>query len=253
MSKIYPPHLQDERFIAFTVGAPADHMAGSEIGEYNRLLLKVELSPVKLTWLTLEHSDKVILNPHARTHADAVIVTEPGLAVGFTTADCLPIVIAAKRKQNESKHALPETLGIAGIHAGWLGLSSGVIERSVERMSEEQGFLSQEMFAWIGPAIKREDYEVGLDTYQALSRIPAAHDEHFTVTRPGHWLADLPALAAAVLMDKGIPKDQISLYPHSSFAHPQLHSFRRDKEMSGRMATVVGLKLCQADFRAALT
>ena len=54
--------------------------------------------------------------------ADAAVCATPGCAIAVLTADCAPVVLDS-----------PE--GVFGVaHAGWVGLTAGVLERTVEEM-----------------------------------------------------------------------------------------------------------------------
>ena len=244
MEVITASNITDKRLLAFTTCAPADYKGNSVQGEKNRRALEQSLAPLRLAWLNLEHADVLTIDPPEATSADAVIITEPGHAAAFTTADCLPLIVSAHdhgRARNTTGEPRKQ-LCIAGIHAGWRGLASGVIEKTILYLSKELGYAPQSLHAWIGPSIKFEDYEVGEDAYKALKAISLARSEHFFATRPQHWLADLPGLATAILVGKGIPAEHIARCPLSSYQSPQFHSYRRDARLSGRMATIVGIK-----------
>jgi copper oxidase (laccase) domain-containing protein len=99
----------------------------------------------------------------------------------------------------------------------------------------------QDFQAWIGPSIKQADFEVGAEVRDELLRATAVTPEMFVAARDGKYLADLQAMAVAQLVDAGVPLQAIEVYPVSTMQDPRLHSARRDKERSGRMATVVGI------------
>jgi copper oxidase (laccase) domain-containing protein len=147
----------------------------------------------------------------------------------------------------------------AGVHAGWRSLAAGIIERTVERLLSECEARPEGLRVWIGPAIGREDYEVGTEVRDALLARPAVTEDCFTpvaavpaapapaatpaATAPaGHFLADLPAAATAILISHGVSPQAIEHYPVSTKRSPLLHSVRRDGARAGRMATVVGIR-----------
>ncbi len=81
--------------------------------------------------------------------ADAVVSAQPGLAIGVSTADCVPVLFSD-----------PEA-GVAGAaHAGWRGALGGVLESTIEAM-ETLGAARAQIRAAIGPAISQPSYEVG--------------------------------------------------------------------------------------------
>jgi len=131
---------------------------------------------------------------------------------------------------------------IAGIHAGWRGLAKGVIENCCEQFgSLNNGELPLDTQAWIGPAIAAADYEIDSSTRDQLLASASVSIEHFSPTEPGHFLADLPAMARAKLVASGVAAERIFAQTSSTFTEGKYHSARRDGEASGRMATVAGI------------
>jgi YfiH family protein len=200
-----------------------------------RAELQQALAPLRISWLTLEHATRCVEVPPASTAcvADAAIVVQAGYAAALTTADCLPITLAC---------ATPRPCA-ALIHAGWRGLAAGIIEDTLANMANRHGCPPAKIQAHIGPGVQRQDYEVGLDTYQQLLASVNVSREHFSIQaeKPGHFLADLPAMAMAKLLAAGIPRAAISVHPTSTKADTQLHSVRRDGSSAGRMASVVAI------------
>ncbi len=81
--------------------------------------------------------------------ADAVVSRQPGLAIGISTADCVPVLFSD-----------PEARVAGAAHAGWRGALDGVLEATVEAM-EALGAARARIRAAIGPAISQASYEVG--------------------------------------------------------------------------------------------
>jgi polyphenol oxidase len=107
--------------------------------------------------------------------ADGVVTRAPGVAALVLTADCVPVALAA-----------PDA--VAMVHAGWKGLSGGVLEAGVAALAA-----TGPVHAAIGPAAGACCYEVGPEVAE---RFPAwALD--------GRRL-DLKAVAAALLRAAGV-------------------------------------------------
>ncbi|MEM8744347.1 MAG: peptidoglycan editing factor PgeF [Pseudomonadota bacterium] len=81
--------------------------------------------------------------------ADAVVTAQPGLAIGISTADCVPVLFAD-----------PEANIAGAAHAGWKGALAGVLEATIDAM-EALGASRTRILAAIGPAISQDSYEVG--------------------------------------------------------------------------------------------
>jgi len=155
--------------------------------------------------------------------ADAAVTSTPGTVLAILTADCLPVVLAARDGSE-----------VAAAHAGWRGLADGVLEATVAAMTTP----AHDAVAWLGPAAGPDAYEIGEDVFEAfVPRDPRAAAA-FVPTRPGHWRVDLYALAKLRLVDAGISVGSIHGGGLCTISEPsRFFSHRRDQR-SGRMATL---------------
>jgi YfiH family protein len=235
--------VSEGSFVAFTTLTQRIDGSGAsfkmEAEERARRELEAALSPLTFSWLTLEHGSRVVEIPFTpgstgvgdAIAADAAVVSALGSAVAFTTADCLPVILASKSSGR-----------IAGIHAGWRGIARGVLEESCLCFTALCGErMPKDAEAWVGPAIQAKDYEIDDDTRRQLLESPFVRADHFFPTQPRHFLADLPAMARAKLEAAGIAAERINVHAKSTFSDSRYHSARRDEKRSGRMATVVGM------------
>ena len=72
------------------------------------------------------HKDNVVVVDHPeRPEADAVICNTPGLCVGVSTADCIPVLVY-DREHNAA----------AAIHAGWRGTKLRIVTKTLQKMAE---------------------------------------------------------------------------------------------------------------------
>jgi YfiH family protein len=126
-----------------------------------------------------------------------------------------------------------EAVGIA--HAGWRGLSAGVIESAVRGM----GVPPARLLAWLGPAIGPGAYEVGAEVRAAFLAKDADAAAAFRPARPGHWLADLYALARRRLAALGVIR--VGGGGFCTYTDKEnFFSYRRDRA-SERMAAAIWL------------
>ncbi|MBJ6981356.1 peptidoglycan editing factor PgeF [Luteimonas sp. MC1572] len=163
----------------------------------------------------------------AEPEADAAVTARVGTVLAILTADCLPVVLAARNGGE-----------VGAAHAGWRGLAAGVLERAVAAMRTAPGGL----VAWLGPAAGPQAYEVGAEVREAFVATDADADAAFAATRPGHWRVDLYALARRRLQAAGLAAHDIhggGLCTISEPAH--FYSHRRDAR-TGRMATLAWLE-----------
>jgi hypothetical protein len=128
-----------------------------------------------------------------RPEADAVVTSVPGIALGVSTADCTPVLLA-------DAHARV----VGGAHAGWRGALAGVLESVVTAM-EGLGADRSRIVAVIGPTISQPNYEVGEDFREQVRDIDPANERYFAV--PGgkqkpHF--DLPRYSRDRLTSAGV-------------------------------------------------
>lgn len=195
----------------------------------NRALLERALRlPSPPRWLHQIHGNRSLRVTEeifdGEQQADAVFTTQPGIVLAILSADCLPILLCAEDGSE-----------IAAIHAGWRGLSAGVVESTVARLRTPRS----KLLAWLGPAIGQRSYEVGDDVRDAFLGTTLQAASAFAATRPGHWLCDLYAIARGKLRDIGI--DKIAGGGFDTFADRRFYSYRRDGARSGRLASLIWL------------
>ena len=159
--------------------------------------------------------------------ADAAVTGVPGVVLAILTADCLPVVLAA-RDGGE----------IAAAHAGWPGLSAGMLEAAVAAIRTP----ARDLVAWIGPCAGPSRYEVGRNVFEAFVDPDPGAAVAFAPTRPGHWLADLPALARRRLVAAGLAPSALHGGGLCTISDPgRFFSHRRDGR-SGRIATLAWIE-----------
>jgi hypothetical protein len=141
------------------------------------------------------------------------------------TADCLPVLFC---DQDGTK--------VAAAHAGWRGLSSGVLEATVQGMAITPG----KLMAWFGPAIGSQAYEVGEEVREAFVQQSAKAAAAFKPgTAAGKWWCDLYLLAQLRLEALGLK----SIHGGGFCTYTErerFFSFRRDGQC-GRMASLIWL------------
>jgi YfiH family protein len=139
------------------------------------------LIPAEPSWLNQVHGRSVVnLDADRGREGDAAVTRKTASVCAVYTADCLPELFADDAGTT-----------VAAAHAGWRGLSGGVLEATIEAMDVPR----HRLLAWLGPAIGPRVYEVGEDVRAAFR----GYESAFTPARPGHWLLDLYAVARAKL------------------------------------------------------
>jgi YfiH family protein len=217
MELIQPDWPVPSNVKAIVTTRPFGDMAGGAPG---RARLRAQL-PAEPKWLRQVHGNAVIDADSAggEPQADAAVGRRRGTVCAVMVADCMPVILA---------DADGSVVGVA--HAGWRGLSSGVIEATVRAMG------SRTLIAWLGPAIGPRVYEVGDEVCAAF--LPEEQSA-FVATRPGHWLLDLYAVARQRLEASGVK--HVHGGGFCTYSEPErFFSYRRERA-TGRMAALVWL------------
>ena len=201
----------------------------------NRKILRSAL-PSEPLWLKQVHG-ATVSTPTSRNalgngpyEADASVTNIPNEVLAILTADCMPVLFASRSG---------DVIGAA--HAGWRGLSSGILEKTIDEMIVlSPGLTRSDISAWMGPAIGSSAFEVGEDVLQAFSQQgQGILSKAFSpiIETPGKYLADLYLLARDRLLLMGIEQIDGGEFctVHDS---ERFFSYRRDK-VTGRFASVI--------------
>ena len=177
-------------------------------------------------WLKQIHGSTVIA-AHKHLHdiepeADGVWTNQSNIPCLVMTADCLPVVFC---NTQGSKTAV--------VHAGWRGLSRGILEETVRALNEP----ADQLLVWLGPAISQAKFQVGSEVREAFININPSASCAFTPDGKDHWHADIYHLARVHLRTVGVHAvygGNFCTFTESSL----FYSYRRDGHQTGRMATV---------------
>ncbi len=158
----------------------------------------------------------VAREPGCAGEGDALVTSEPGVAISVRTADCFPILLVDA-----------QTRAVAAVHAGWRGSAAGVVRTSLDRMRREFGTEPGNVFAAIGPGIGACCYEVGVEVSRQFGKLEAGK-------------LDLAVENRNQLIAAGLQPDRIELVGGCTFCHPaQFFSWRRDHDRAGRMISFI--------------
>ena len=128
-----------------------------------------------------------------RPRADAIVTRTPRLAIGVSTADCGPLLLADA-----------EAGVIGAAHAGWRGALTGVIEAAIAAM-ETLGAERSRIVAALGPTIRQPNYEVGPEFVARFLAADADNSRFFAASeRAGHAMFDLAGYIADRVQRAGI-------------------------------------------------
>ncbi len=184
-----------------------------------------------------------------RTKADAIITRKRGVALAFSTADCVPLLLYDPDV---------EAIGIA--HAGWRGTARGIAATTVAAMQEQFGCQPSQIRVGIGPSIGPCCYEVSEEVrqlflgQQAFSDAPTAEPLRELVAssavfttlelptktslRLDLWETNYRQLLLAGLLPEHIELPQIC----TSCAKDRFFSHRAEAGRTGRFPAILALR-----------
>ncbi len=171
--------------------------------------------PAHAFYLQQTHSNRVVearvSNESGKIAADAVFTTS-SRPISIMTADCLPILVSSTTAPF-----------VAAIHAGWKGLSTGIIKNAFSAFSLA-GVDNSSLRVALGPCIMECCYEVQLQMIRDIESIhgvlwagkqppwgssrPTHHADSAVATHGEAWLS-LSKYCIFLLMAEGIKPDQI--------------------------------------------
>lgn len=194
--------------------------------ERNRALLAEEIG-APVVFVDQVHSAEVHVLPATgevplRT-ADAMVTDRRDVALAIMVADCLPVLLS------------DPAAGVIGVaHAGRKGLLGGVLQATIEAMTE-RGARAEQLEASIGPSICGDCYEVPADMQaEAVAQLPAT----YATTLRGTPSLDLRAGAVQVLERAGLPSAAIDAEHPCTLENERFFSYRRAAR-TGRFAGVL--------------
>jgi hypothetical protein len=194
----------------------------------------------------------------ARQHprkADGQMTAEPGLLLAVQTADCIPVLVADRKRRV-----------VAAFHAGWRGTVKRIVELGVGRMRLVYGSRPEDLIAAIGPGVGQCCYAVGEEVLSEFESQFAYARELFrevyssdairikypmlflTQRAPGHspigpsLHLDLIEANRRQLLAAGLKPQAIQIVGGCTHCHTELFfSHRASRGRAGRMMAAIGM------------
>jgi polyphenol oxidase len=213
-----------------------------------------------LATLRQVHSSVVRVTAGKKTEqpcrGDGLMTDEPGILLGVQTADCIPVLVADRKRRV-----------VGAFHAGWRGTVKRIVETGIGRMRLEYGSRPEDMVAAIGPGIGPCCYAVGdevlsefesqfvyapelfrevYDTDPVRTKYPMLF---LTQRAPGHspigpsLHVNLMEANRRQLIDAGLKPASIQIVGGCTNCQTDVFfSHRAQKGRTGRMLAVIGIR-----------
>jgi len=126
------------------------------------------------------------------------------------------------------------------VHAGWRGVVADVVARAVDQLIDRAPVTSSDILAAIGPCIGVEHFEVGPEVADAFNEAGLADTVRPVPDARPH--IDLTAAVVTQLTRRGVPVEQIDTTDRCTYRDAdEFFSHRRDRGVTGRMASVIAV------------
>lgn len=176
------------------------------------------------------HGDKIIVVNHGYVkderkieEADAIVTDQKNIAIAVRTADCIPLFLYE-----------PQNNVIGVVHAGWKGTQQNITAKTVALMKKLWDCEPSKILAALGPSIRSCCYEVG-EEFETIF-------PHDIRQKDGKLYLDLVSVNKRQLFQEGVELTNIKEEGGCTCCQNEWHSFRRDKDRSGRMISFLMLK-----------
>jgi polyphenol oxidase len=194
--------------------------------------------------------------PETPLTGDGLITNLPGVVISVRTADCIPVLLADRKKR-----------AVGAFHAGWRGTFARIVEKGIGEMRAKFGSDPKDIVAAIGPGVHRCCYEVSEDFKPRWSAQFAYVDDLFEEVfdsnslhnkypllfmnqrAPGHGAPalklhlDLIVANRRQLLDAGVPSRNIWVSDLCTSCRTDLlFSHRAEHGKTGRMMAAIGVR-----------
>lgn len=220
-----------------TEGYPYDR---EDVFEENWLEEAMPVWPKQVHGDHIEIIEQRPYRPVELEDTDGLITNLRGVLLTTLHADCIPVYLFDYMRN---------VVGL--VHAGWKGTAKGIAAKAVYMMNREYGCDPENIMAFIGPGISKCCFETGDDVYEAFDKGSYSFDifeekwdfiDDFAEKKGDKYYIDLKGINKKMLMDIGIPEENIEISEHCTCCEPEMFdSYRREGGTYMRMGAGICL------------
>lgn len=185
------------------------------------------------------HSDNITIienNERNLNEIDGLITNEKNVTLGTTSADCISLLFYDPNKNV-----------IANVHSGWRGTEKGIAKKTVQELIEKFNCQPKDIICCICPSIRKCHFEVDEDVkeifYNKYGDLPEINDIISENTAKHKYYIDTVLINKCLLRQIGLRKENIIDSNICTVCNSNLfHSYRVDKENSGRNMAIIEIK-----------
>lgn len=186
----------------------------------------LNIDPYKMKYQKQVHGSRVRIIDFMSTieESDGMITNLNGLILNAAIADCAAVLIYD-----------PENKAVAAIHSGWRSSYENISQVGIDSMKENYNSKPENLLAYVSPCASVNNYDVGEDFYDFF-------DSKYLKIYNGKLYFDNKLRIHDSLINAGLIYKNIEISDVCTIANSDYHSFRRDKNDSGRMSAFIGIK-----------
>ena len=196
----------------------------------SHVIIPKEVHETQWIWVESMHTRLSVAEREQLFVCDALLTKEPGICIGVTTADCVPILL-----YDDSQRV------VAAVHAGWKGVVKGILPKVVKEIASQMAIMPEHLNMRVNACISAACFEVGEEVAKLFEKEGLDHD---IVIRSSNYTKPHIDLRKAIKQQAeacGVKRDNISISNECTYDNDRYFSARRDGFASGRMVSGIML------------
>lgn len=173
------------------------------------------------------------------TNIDGLLTSKNGISLSLRFADCTPILLYDPIKNV-----------VGNIHSGWKGTLQKIAQNGVLKMLEQYNCRQEDIICCIGPCIMQCHFKVSqdvkdlfVDTFSYLEKEEAYIKKGNIEEKIQKYYINTNLINRRILEEVGIlPNNIIESNICTVCNNKYMHSYRAEKQESGRNTAIIGLK-----------
>lgn len=169
---------------------------------------------------------------------DGLLSNKKDISLSLRFADCTPIFLYDKQKNI-----------IGNIHSGWRGTAQKIGQKAVQKMIKDYNSNPEDIIACIGPCIQMCHFKVDEDVKKIFEETFSYMNISDSIIKKGKiedkkqkYYIDTTLINIKLLEEAGLEKENIiDSGICTACNYDIIHSYRIDKENSGRNTSIIGL------------
>ncbi len=199
-----------------------------------RMVLTWQTHTTNVRVVTEKDEGKGVVKERDYRDVDGLVTNRPGVTLVTFFADCVPLYFVDLKNR---------AIGLS--HSGWRGTMNRMGAQTLDAMKKEFGTDPTDVVCAVGPSICQDCYEVGPEVIEEFKHTFAKkdHSRLFYEKPNGKFQLDLWEANRIVLLEAGVPNEQISVTDICTHCNPTLlFSHRTNPKERGNLCAFLCLK-----------